>query len=205
MEQLPFSYEKRQSVLNIKDIRERLQFVLALLQSEAEISNIRKELQEQLKGIVEKNQREYVLREQQKLIQEELGEKDTSDIEEYQAKLQKIQAPKEVEEKLTKEIRRLSTIPITSSESTVSRNYIETLLEYPWNRSTVDNCDLTEAELILNRDHYGLEKVKERILDFLAVRNMVSEGNSPIICLVVPPGVGKSSLALSIAKSGSLA
>lgn len=199
MEQLPFSYEKRQSVLNIKDIQERLQFVLALLQSEAEISNIRKELQEQLKGIVEKNQREYVLREQQKLIQEELGEKDTSDIEEYQAKLQKIQAPKEVEEKLTKEIRRLSTIPITSSESTVSRNYIETLLEYPWNRSTVDNCDLTEAELILNRDHYGLEKVKERILDFLAVRNMVSEGNSPIICLVGPPGTGKTSIARSIA------
>lgn len=199
MEQLPFSYEKRQSVLNVEDIRERVTHVLELLQSEREIYQIRKELQEQTKEIVEKNQREYVLREQQKLIQEELGEKDTSDIEEYRKKLAEIHAPEEVEAKLAKEIRRLESIPVTSSESTVSRNYIETLLEYPWNQSTEDNCNLEEAEAVLNRDHYGLEKVKERVLDFLAVRNMVSEGNSPIICLVGPPGTGKTSIARSIA------
>lgn len=199
MEQLPFSYEKRQSVLNVENIRERVTHVLELLQSEREIYQIRKELQEQTKEIVEKNQREYVLREQQKLIQEELGEKDTSDIEEYRKKLAEIHAPEEVEAKLAKEIRRLESIPVTSSESTVSRNYIETLLEYPWNQSTEDNCNLEEAEAVLNRDHYGLEKVKERVLDFLAVRNMVSEGNSPIICLVGPPGTGKTSIARSIA------
>lgn len=199
MEQLPFSYEKRQSVLNVEDIRERVTHVLELLQSEREIYQIRKELQEQTKEIVEKNQREYVLREQQKLIQEELGEKDTSDIEEYRKKLAEIHAPEEVEAKLAKEIRRLESIPVTSSESTVSRNYIETLLEYPWNQFTEDNCNLEEAEAVLNRDHYGLEKVKERVLDFLAVRNMVSEGNSPIICLVGPPGTGKTSIARSIA------
>lgn len=199
MEQFPFSYEKRQSVLNVEDIRERITHVLELLQSEREIYQIRKELQEQTKEIVEKNQREYVLREQQKLIQEELGEKDTSDIDEYRKKLAEIHAPEEVEAKLAKEIRRLESIPVTSSESTVSRNYIETLLEYPWNQSTEDNCNLEEAEAILNRDHYGLEKVKERVLDFLAVRNMVSEGNSPIICLVGPPGTGKTSIARSIA------
>lgn len=198
-EQLPLSYEKRQAILNIGDLIQRVAFVMRLLQSEAEVYRIRKELQGQLKDCVEKNQREYVLREQQKLIQEELGEKDTSDIDEYRKKLEALQPPKEVKEKLAKEIKRLESIPITSSESTVSRNYIETLLEYPWSKTTEDNRDLSKAERILNADHYGLEKVKERVLDFLAVRNMVAEGDSPIICLVGPPGTGKTSIARSIA------
>lgn len=198
-EQMPISYEKRQEILDIEDLIQRVQYVMTLLRSEAEICQIRKELQEQLKNQVEKNQREYVLREQQKLIQSELGEKDTSDIEEYRKALEELQPPEEVEEKLKKEIRRLESIPVTSSESTVSRNYIETLLEYPWSKATEDNRDLSKAEEILNGDHYGLEKVKERVLDFLAVRNMVPEGDSPIICLAGPPGTGKTSIARSIA------
>lgn len=198
-EQMPISYEKRQAILDIEDLIERVKHVVLLLRSEAEICRIRKELQGQLKDQVEKNQREYVLREQQKLIQTELGEKDTSDIEEYRNALEVLQPPKEVEEKLKKEIRRLESIPVTSSESTVSRNYIETLLEYPWSKSTEDNRNLANAESVLNGDHYGLEKVKERVLDFLAVRNMVAEGDSPIICLAGPPGTGKTSIARSIA------
>lgn len=198
-EQMPISYEKRQEILDIEDLIQRVQYVMTLLRTEAEVCRIRKELQEQLKGQVEKNQREYVLREQQKLIQSELGEKDTSDIEEYRKALEELQPPEEVEEKLKKEIRRLESIPVTSSESTVSRNYIETLLEYPWSKATEDNRDLSKAEAILNGDHYGLEKVKERVLDFLAVRNMVPEGDSPIICLAGPPGTGKTSIARSIA------
>ncbi len=198
-EQSPFSYEKRQAILDIEDLHERVKYVLTLLHSEAEIYQIRRQLQEQLKGCVERNQREYVLREQQKLIQEELGEKDASDTQEYRKELERLQAPQEVQEKLRKEIRRLEAIPVTSSESTVSRNYIETLLEYPWSKATEDNRDLRQAERILNEDHYGLEKVKERVLDFLAVRNMVSAGDSPIICLAGPPGTGKTSVARSIA------
>lgn len=198
-EQMPISYEKRQEILDIEDLIQRVQYVMTLLRTEAEVCRIRKELQEQLKDQVEKNQREYVLREQQKLIQSELGEKDTSDIEEYRKALEELQPPEEVEEKLKKEIRRLESIPVTSSESTVSRNYIETLLEYPWSKATEDNRDLSKAEAILNGDHYGLEKVKERVLDFLAVRNMVPEGDSPIICLAGPPGTGKTSIARSIA------
>lgn len=198
-EQCPLSYEKRQAILDIENLHQRVKYVLELLHSEAEVYQIRRELQEQLKGCVERNQREYVLREQQKLIQEELGEKDISDIQEYRKALEELQAPQEVEEKLKKELRRLEAIPVTSSESTVSRNYIETLLEYPWSKSTEDNRDLKQAEHILNRDHYGLEKVKERVLDFLAVRNMVSAGDSPIICLAGPPGTGKTSIARSIA------
>lgn len=198
-EQLPISYEKRQRILDCQHLIQRVKYVMDLLESEAEIYRIRKELQEQLKKQVEKNQRDYVLREQQKLIREELGETDLSDVEEYRNALERICPPKEVEEKLAKEIRRLEGIPVTSSESTVSRNYIETLLEYPWNQATEDNRNLAEAEAVLNGDHYGLEKVKERVLDFLAVRTMVSEGDSPIICLVGPPGTGKTSVARSIA------
>lgn len=198
-EQMPISYEKRQEILEIADVRERVMYTLKLLKKEAEISQIRQELQAQLKETVEKNQRDYVLREQQKLIEEELGGGDTSDIEEYKKALEKLQAPEEVTEKLAKEIRRLESIPVTSSESTVSRNYIETLLDYPWEKRTEDSQDLKWAEQILNRDHYGMEKIKERILDFLAVRKMVSEGDSPILCLVGPPGTGKTSIARSIA------
>lgn len=201
-EQLPLSYEKRQRILDIEDVEERCGEMLQMLHSEAIIYQIRKELQEQLKTIVEKNQREYVLREQQKLIQEELGDRDSSnDMQEYRERLQTLGASAEVEEKLKKEIRRLEVIPVTSAESTVSRTYIETLLDYPWNVSTEDSRDIRQAEQILNADHYGLDKVKERILDSLAVRSMVPEGESPILCLVGPPGTGKTSIARSVAEA----
>lgn len=199
-EQLPLAYEKRQRILDIEDLEERCRELLKILHSEAAIYRIRKELQEQLKSIVEKNQREYVLREQQKLIQKELGDRDSSDdIQEYRERLYNLHAPEEVAAKLSKEINRLESIPITSSESTVSRTYIETLLDYPWDKATEDNRDIMQAESVLNADHYGLDRIKERILDSLAVRNMIPEGESPILCLVGPPGTGKTSIARSVA------
>lgn len=198
-EKLPINYDKRQTILDIEDVEERGKAMLKLLHTEAIVGKIREGLQSELKHIVEKNQREYVLREQQKLIQEELGDTSDSDADEYKQKLAQLQAPEEVVTKLQKEIKRFEGIPITSSESAVSRTYIETLLDYPWSKSDIDNQDIKQAEMILNNDHYGLEKVKERILDFLAVRSMVPEGDSPIICLAGPPGTGKTSIAQSIA------
>ena len=198
-EKLPISYEKRQNILEIRDVLDRVKYMLAFLQNEAVVEKIRGELNAELKGVVEKNQREYVLREQQKLIQEELGEGTTSDFDEYKQRTEALHAPEEVVTKLKKEIKRLEAIPITSSEAAVSRTYIETLLDYPWDRKTEDSKDIKEAEMILNRDHYGLTKVKDRVLDFLAVRGMVAEGDSPILCLVGPPGTGKTSIPRSIA------
>lgn len=200
-ENLPFSHEKKQQILAQQDLLQRILCMMRFIKSETEIGQIRRKLQEDLSQYVEKSQREYILREQKKMIEEELEEDDDSEIEEYKEAVEGLQAPKEVEEKLYKEIQRLEAIPITSSESAVLRNYIETLLAYPWNKATTDNRDLQQAEKILNADHYGLWKVKERILDFLAVRNMVAEGDSPILCLVGPPGTGKTSVARSIARA----
>jgi len=151
---------------------------------------------------VDKNQKEYLLREQMKVIREELGEDNTeSDADHFMDALGKIKADKEVKEKIKKEIDRFKNISSSSSESAVARGYIETLLEIPWNKTSRDNKDLKNAEQILNADHYGLEKVKERMLEFLAVRNLTSKGESPIICLVGPPGTGKTSIARSVAKA----
>ena len=151
---------------------------------------------------MDKNQKEYLLREQMKVIREELGEDNTeSDADHFMDALGKIKADKEVKEKIKKEIDRFKNISSSSSESAVARGYIETLLELPWSKTSRDNKDLKNAEQILNADHYGLEKVKERMLEFLAVRNLTSKGESPIICLVGPPGTGKTSIARSVAKA----
>ncbi len=198
-EKLPFPNENRQLILNIEDTEERIKEMLKMLHREAIVAKIRAEFQLELKNVVEKNQKEYVLREQQKLIQEELGDTANADIEEYKAKLLKLHASEEVTEKISREIKHLEGLSMSSSESAVSRTYIETLLDYPWSKATKDNQDIKQAEQILERDHYGLDKIKERILEFLAVRSMVPKGNSPILCLVGPPGTGKTSIAQSIA------
>ena len=199
---IPIGYEEKQRILEAVTITERYEVLMAILLREIDIATIRNDLAMKIKSKVEKNQREYILREQLKVIREELGEDNTqSDAEQYEESLKKLKAPKEVKERIQKEIDRFKNISSSSSESAVTRGYIETLLELPWNKASKDNKDLKNAERILDEDHYGLEKVKERMLEFLAVRNLTSKGDSPIICLVGPPGPGQTSIARSVAKA----
>lgn len=198
---LPVSYELKQQVLEAEDINDRYQVIVSLLLSQVEIISIKNELQKKVKVRVDKHQKEYVLREQLGVIREELGENADSEADEYEKKLSELDAPDYVKEKTKKEIKRFRNMSSSSSESTVERGYIETVLELPWNRMSVDNKDLDHAAQVLDDDHYGLKDVKERILEFLAVRNLTSKGESPIICLVGPPGTGKTSIARSIASA----
>lgn len=198
---LPVSYELKQQVLEAEDINDRYQVIVSLLLSQVEVISIKNELQKKVKVRVDKHQKEYVLREQLGVIREELGENADSEADEYEKKLSELDAPDYVKEKTKKEIKRFRNMSSSSSESTVERGYIETVLEFPWNKMSVDNKDLDHAAQVLDDDHYGLKDVKERILEFLAVRNLTSKGESPIICLVGPPGTGKTSIARSIASA----
>lgn len=198
---LPVSYELKQQVLEAEDINDRYQVIVSLLLSQVEVISIKNELQKKVKVRVDKHQKEYVLREQLGVIREELGENADSEADEYEKKLSELDAPDYVKEKTKKEIKRFRNMSSNSSESTVERGYIETVLELPWNKMSVDNKDLDHAAQVLDDDHYGLKDVKERIIEFLAVRNLTSKGESPIICLVGPPGTGKTSIARSIASA----
>lgn len=200
--QLPWDYTVRQNVLECTLLSVRYETVLQTLLTEMEVYRIKKDFQEKVKADIDKNQKEYILREQMKIIRQELGE-DTSlsDADDYQEKAEKLEAEKEVKEKLLKEIGRFRTMPTGSQEANVLRTYIETLLELPWKKMSKDNDDILHAQEVLNEDHYGLEKVKERILEYLAVRSLTKKGTSPIICLVGPPGTGKTSIARSVARA----
>lgn len=200
--QVPMYYTERQTLLEAEGLEERYQRLSALIVKEMEILQIRNDIQQKVRERVDKNQKEYILREQIKVIQEELGE-DTllADVKNYQEAARKLCASEEVKKKIIKEAERLKSVGNNSAESSVLRSYIETLLELPWDKMSKDNQDLKNAAKILDEDHYGLEKVKERVLEFLAVRCLTKKGDSPILCLAGPPGTGKTSIARSIAKA----
>lgn len=199
---IPVGYADKQHILEANSLGERYEVLLALLFREIDVMAIQKDFQDKVKQRIDKNQKDYILREQMSVIREELGETNTqSDADGYLESLEKLDASDEVKERIKKEIMRFKNINSNSSESNVSRGYIETLLELPWNKVSEDNNDLDHAQEVLDADHYGLEKVKERMLEFLAVRNLTSKGESPIICLVGPPGTGKTSIARSVARA----
>lgn len=196
---LPVSYAQKQKVLGTEDICDRYEVIVAILLKQINVAQIKNDFQQKVKKKIDKHQREYLLREQMSVIREELGENADSEADEFIKKTESLNAPEEVRQKLKKEIERYRNLSGSSSESVVARGYIETLLELPWNNMSTDNTDLDRAEKILNDDHYGLSDVKERVLEFLSVRNLTNKGESPIICLVGPPGTGKTSIARSIA------
>ena len=199
---MPLEYTYKQKVLEAVALSERYDVFCEILINEIEVAKIRTDLTQKIKGKVDKNQKEYLRREQLRYIREELGDDDSfSDADQFEESLSALQASEEVKSKIKKEIKRFKSLSQNSSESSVERAYIETLLELPWDRVSVDNESMKRAEEILNRDHYGLEKVKERILEFLAVRCLTKKGDSPILCLVGPPGTGKTSIAKSVAQA----
>lgn len=199
---MPLYYEEKQKLLEAVDLSERYEALCIMLGNEIQIIQIKNDLQQKVKERVDKNQREYILREQMKLIREELGEDNTiSDADHFMEELERLEAGDSVKEKIQKEIQRFKSAGQNSSESSVQRAYIETLLEMPWDKMSEDKEELKSAKQILEEDHYGLEKVKERVLEFLAVRKLTKKGDSPILCLVGPPGTGKTSIARSVARA----
>ena len=200
--QMTWDYTIRQEILECISLENRYEVVLKTILSEMEIYRIKREFQEKVKADIDQNQKEYILREQMKVIRQELGEENTvSDAEEYRRKTAQLKADKETKDKLLKEIGRFKIMPPGSQEANVLRTYIETLLELPWKKVSRDNDDLKHAQEVLDHDHYGLDQVKERILEYLAVRTLTKKGTSPIVCLVGPPGTGKTSIARSVARA----
>lgn len=199
---IPLKYKDQQEILEELDFWSRYEKLSLKLVNEMQIMEIKEELQRKVKNKVDKHQKEYLLREQLKVIREELGEDTTfSDADEFEEACSKLDAPEEVKEKLHKEIGRFKNTIGSQAENGVIRTYIETILEMPWNKRAEDNTDINYAKEVLEADHYGLEQVKERILEFLAVRTLTQKGESPILCLVGPPGTGKTSIAKSLARS----
>ena len=199
---LPMRYEDKQKILDAVTLEERYEVLGMILSNEIEIMQIRVDLNQKVKQRVDKNQRDYILREQLKVIREELGDQDTvSEADQFREQVEKLKASKEVKEKIKKEIDRFKNTAGSQAEASVMRSYIETLLSLPWDKTSRDNKNLKKAKEILEEDHYGLEKVKERIMEFLAVRTLTKKGDSPILCLAGPPGTGKTSIARSVARA----
>ena len=195
-------WPKMQSILDVPKMTEKYEQVLIVLNNEMEVLRIKRDLEAKVKEKVDKHQKEYILREELKTIREELGEDNIqSELDGFLEETRKLKAPKEVKDKLEKEINRLKLLGMNSSESGVIRGYVETLLEMPWSKMQKETADIRLAQEILDEDHYGLEQVKERVLEFLAVRTLNKHGQSPILCLVGPPGTGKTSIAKSIARA----
>ena len=194
---------EKQAVLEIREVRQRLEHVLGLIDGEIDVLQIEKRIRGRVKQQMEKSQREYYLNEQMKAIQKELGEMEDApnEIQELENKIEKVGLSKEAKEKATSELNKLKLMSPMSAEATVVRNYIDWLVKVPWKKRTKIHRDLTTAEKVLEEDHYGLEKVKERILEYLAVQQRVKKLKGPILCLVGPPGVGKTSLGQSIARA----
>lgn len=199
---IPLPYPKKQKVLEAFDLKERFETFNKILLEEIDIARIRKNLAEEIKGKVDKNQKEYILREQLSYIRKELnGDDSLTETERLLQQVEELQANEEIKAKIRKEINRYETISSSSSESSVERTYIEALLEMPWDNGSRDNTDLSHAKEVLEKNHYGMDKVKDRVLEFLAVRQMTDRGEAPIICLVGPPGTGKTSIAKSVAQA----
>ena len=200
---LNLKYDQKQEILQTIDVKERLQKVLTFLESEIDLVKTEKKIAGKVKSKIDKSQKEYYLREQIKAIQEELGEDYDSkkDIAEYEEKLKKMKMPKSVKERLSYEINRLKSTGSYSSEYSVIKNYVEWVFAMPWNKSTKDNLNIKEAKDVLDEKHYALDDVKERIIEYLAVKKKANSLKGPILCLVGPPGVGKTSIAKSIASA----